>query len=197
MIATRERRLHARLPRRGIHGRPFLLLSNSLGTTADMWADQMPALHPRSGSFATTRADTDSRTRRLASTRSINSAAMPSPCSTLPARRTRTCAGCRSAASRACGSACTPPTASTASCWRARPPGSEPWTCGTSGSGRCSTEARPRSLTPSWRDGSPTRSERQHRPIESPRFARCSRRYRRRATPVAVRRCATPISARR
>lgn len=28
----------------GADGRPFLLLSNSLGTTADMWADQMPVL---------------------------------------------------------------------------------------------------------------------------------------------------------
>ena len=28
----------------GIQSRPFLLLSNSLGTTRDMWADQMPAL---------------------------------------------------------------------------------------------------------------------------------------------------------
>ncbi len=28
----------------GIQGLPFLLLSNSLGTTRDMWADQMPAL---------------------------------------------------------------------------------------------------------------------------------------------------------
>jgi 3-oxoadipate enol-lactonase len=28
----------------GVEGRPFLLLSNSLGTSADMWADQMPSL---------------------------------------------------------------------------------------------------------------------------------------------------------
>ena len=99
-----------------------MVLSNSLGTTLAMWEPQVPALsehfgvlrydHPGHGEG---RGDPPVQLRRGARARRARD---PRRARASSASRS---AGSRSAARSACGSRCTRPSASTASCWPAPP----------------------------------------------------------------------------
>ena len=82
----------------GPEGAPVLVLSNSLGTTVDMWDELVPALAER---FRLLRYDTRGHGRSPvppAPTRSTTSAATPSPCSTDSGSSGSASAACPSAA---------------------------------------------------------------------------------------------------
>ncbi len=79
LLDTGKGKLHYQLD--GAEGAPLLVLSNSLGTTMDMWLPQLPALSNISACCDMTRAATVSPRSRPGRTRSLSLAVTCSRCS--------------------------------------------------------------------------------------------------------------------